>query len=51
MKLAQHIDRVVNRSRAFYCKEERNAFLVVSCQDRADVEDIVASVWDRSKPL
>jgi hypothetical protein len=30
---------------------ERNAFLQVTCQDRADAEDIVAFVRDRSKPL
>jgi hypothetical protein len=30
---------------------ERNAFLQVSCEDRADAEDLVAFVRDRSKPL
>jgi hypothetical protein len=30
---------------------DRNAFLVVSCRDRADAKDIVAFVRDRSKPL
>lgn len=30
---------------------DRNAFLVVSCQDRADAEDMVRLVRDRSKPL
>lgn len=31
--------------------EDRNAFLIVECQDRADAEDIVAFTRDRSKPL
>jgi hypothetical protein len=31
--------------------ENRNAFLLVTCRDRADAEDIVAFVRDRSKPL
>ena len=30
---------------------DRNVYLVVNCQDRADAEDIVAFVRDRSKPL
>jgi hypothetical protein len=30
---------------------ERNAFLQVSCRDRADAQDTVAFVRDRSKPL
>jgi hypothetical protein len=30
---------------------DRNVFLAVDCQDRADAEDIVAFVRDRSKPL
>jgi hypothetical protein len=31
--------------------QERNVFLLVNCQDRADAEDIVALTRDRSKPL
>jgi hypothetical protein len=30
---------------------DRNAFLHVTCQDRADAEDVIAFVRDRSKPL
>jgi hypothetical protein len=31
--------------------DDRNVFLVVDCRDRADAEDVVAFVRDRSKPL
>jgi len=31
--------------------KQRNVFLLVNCRDRADAEDIVAFVRDRSKPL
>jgi hypothetical protein len=31
--------------------QDRNVYLVVSCQDRADAEDILAFTRDRSKPL
>jgi hypothetical protein len=40
-QLRQHIDEL----------GERNVFLLVRCQDRADAEDIVAYTRDRSKPL
>jgi hypothetical protein len=31
--------------------KERNVFLQVSCRDRAEAEDIIALVRDRSRPL
>jgi hypothetical protein len=40
-QIRQHIDEL----------GERNVFLLVSCQDGADSEDIIAFIRDRSKPL
>jgi hypothetical protein len=40
-QIRQHIDEL----------DERNVFLLVSCQDSADAEDIIAFIRDRSKPL
>lgn len=40
-QVRQHIDEL----------GERNVFLLVSCQDRADAEEILAFTRDRSKPL
>jgi hypothetical protein len=40
-QVRQHLDEL----------RDRNVYLVVSCQDRADAEEIVAFTRDRSKPL